>query len=158
MSPNPRPGDPVLARNRRASHEYQLLEFLEAGIQLTGTEVKALRAGLAHLREGYVRVENGEAWLIQVHIGQYEMGNRQNHEPERRRRLLLHRREIEYLDGRVRLGGLTLIPLRLYLKNNRIKVEIAVARGKKLWDKRQAIAERDARRDVERATAHALRG
>jgi SsrA-binding protein len=158
MSPTPRPGDPVLARNRQASHEYQLLEFLEAGIQLTGTEVKALRAGLAHLREGYVRVENGEAWLIQVHIGQYEMGNRQNHEPERRRRLLLHRREIEYLDGRVRLGGLTLIPLRLYLKNNRIKVEIAVARGKKLWDKRQAIAERDARRDVERATAHALRG
>jgi SsrA-binding protein len=158
MSPTPRPGDPVLARNRQASHEYQLLEFLEAGIQLTGTEVKALRAGLAHLREGYVRVENGEAWLIQVHIGQYEMGNRQNHEPERRRRLLLHRREIEYLDGRVRLGGLTLIPLRLYLKNNRIKVEIAIARGKKLWDKRQAIAERDARRDVERATAHALRG
>jgi SsrA-binding protein len=158
MSPTPRPGDPVLARNRQASHEYQLLEFLEAGIQLTGTEVKALRAGRAHLREGYVRVENGEAWLIQVHIGQYEMGNRQNHEPERRRRLLLHRREIEYLDGRVRLGGLTLIPLRLYLKNNRIKVEIAIARGKKLWDKRQAIAERDARRDVERATAHALRG
>jgi SsrA-binding protein len=158
MSPNPRPGDPVLARNRQASHEYHLLEFLEAGIQLTGTEVKALRAGLAHLREGYVRVENGEAWLIQVHIGQYEMGNRQNHEPERRRRLLLHRREIEYLDGRVRMGGLTLIPLRLYLKNNRIKVEIAIARGKKLWDKRQAIAERDARRDVERATAHALRG
>ena len=158
MSPNPRPGDPVLARNRQASHEYHLLEFLEAGIQLTGTEVKALRAGLAHLREGYVRVENGEAWLIQVHIGQYEMGNRQNHEPERRRRLLLHRREIEYLDGRVRLGGLTLIPLRLYLKNNRIKVEIAIARGKKLWDKRQAIAERDARRDVERATALALRG
>ena len=158
MPPNPGPGDPVLARNRKASHEDQLLEFLEAGIQLTGTEVKALRAGLAHLREGYVRVENGEAWLIQVHIGQYEMGNRQNHEPERRRRLLLHRREIEYLDGRVRLGGLTLVPLRLYLKNNRIKVEIAVARGKKLWDKRQAIAERDARRDVERATAHALRG
>jgi SsrA-binding protein len=158
MFPNPRPGDPVLARNRQASHEYHLLEFLEAGIQLTGTEVKALRAGLAHLREGYVRVENGEAWLIQVHIGQYEMGNRQNHEPERRRRLLLHRREIEYLDGRVRMGGLTLIPLRLYLKNNRIKVEIAIARGKKLWDKRQAIAERDARRDVERATAHALRG
>jgi SsrA-binding protein len=158
MSPNPRPGDPVLARNRQASHEYHLLEFLEAGIQLTGTEVKALRAGLAHLREGYVRVENGEAWLIQVHIGQYEMGNRQNHEPDRRRRLLLHRREIEYLDGRVRMGGLTLIPLRLYLKNNRIKVEIAIARGKKLWDKRQAIAERDARRDVERATAHALRG
>jgi len=158
MPPNPRPGDPALARNRQASHEYFILETLEAGISLTGTEVEAVRAGQAHLREGYVRVENGEAWLIQVNIGQYEMGNRQNHEPERRRRLLLHRREIEYLDARARLGGLTLIPLRLYIKNNRIKCEIAVARGKKLWDKRQAIAERDARRDVERATAHALKG
>jgi len=158
MPPNPRPGDPVLARNRQASHEYFILETLEAGISLTGTEVKAVRAGQAHLREGYVRVENGEAWLTQVNIGQYEMGNRQNHEPERRRRLLLHRREIEYLDARARLGGLTLIPIRLYIKNNRIKCEIAVARGKKLWDKRQAIAERDARRDVERATSRALKG
>ena len=158
MPPKPRPGDPVLARNRKASHEYQLLETVEAGIALTGTEVKALRAGLAQLREGYVRVENGEAWLVQVHIGQYEMGNRQNHEPDRRRRLLLHRRQIEYLDARARLGGLTLIPLRLYLKGNRVKCEIAVARGKKLWDKRQAIAERDARRDAERITARTLRG
>ena len=152
-----RKGDPVLARHRQASHEYHLLETFEAGIQLTGTEVKALRAGRGHLREGYVRVENGEAWLIQVNIGQYEMGNRQNHEAERRRRLLLHRREIQYLDSKVRQGGLALVPLRLYVKHNRIKCEIAVARGKKLWDKRQAIAERDARRDVERATAHALR-
>jgi SsrA-binding protein len=158
MPPKPRPGDPVLARHRQASHEYHLLETMEAGIELTGTEVKALRAGQAHLREGYVRVENGQAWLIQVHIGQYEMGNRQNHEPERRRRLLLHRREIRYLEVQSRQGGLTLVPLRLYLKHNRIKCEIAVARGKKLWDKRQTIAERDTRRDVERATAHALRG
>ena len=158
MSPNSRPGDPVLARNRQASHEYHLLETFEAGIQLTGTEVKALRAGRGHLREGYVRVENGEAWLVQVNIGQYEMGNRQNHEAERRRRLLLHRREIQYLDAKARQGGLALVPLRLYVRHNLIKCEIAVARGKKLWDKRQAIAERDARRDVERATAHAMRG
>jgi SsrA-binding protein len=151
------PADPVLARNRQASHEYHLLETFEAGVELTGTEVKALRAGLAQLREGYVRVENDEAWLVQVHIGQYEMGNRQNHEPERRRRLLLHRREIRHLDARARLGGFTLVPTRLYLKGNRIKVEVAVARGKKLWDKRQALAERDARRAMQRATAQALR-
>ncbi len=157
MPVKPRSGDPVLARHRQASHEYHLMESFEAGIELTGTEVKALRAGLAQLREGYVRVENGEAWLIQVHIGKYEMGNRQNHEPERRRRLLLHRREIRYLDQKARLDGLTLVPTRLYLKGNRIKCEIAVARGKKLWDKRQAIAERDARRDIERATAARMR-
>ncbi len=157
MPTNPRAADTVLARHRQASHEYHLMETFEAGVQLTGTEVKALRAGRAQLREGYVRVENGEAWLIQVHIGQYEMGNRQNHEPERRRRLLLHRREITYLDQKARLGGLTLVPTRLYLKGNRVKCEIAVARGKKLWDKRQAIAERDARRDAERAGARALR-
>ncbi|HXZ99375.1 MAG TPA: SsrA-binding protein SmpB [Candidatus Binatia bacterium] len=148
--------DPVLARHRQASHEYQLMETIEAGIELTGTEVKALRAGRAQLREGYVRIENGEAWLLQVHIGQYEGGNRQNHEPERRRRLLLHRREIHYLDAKARLGGFTLVPLRLYLKGNLVKCEVAVARGKKLWDKRQALAERDARREVERATARAL--
>ena len=158
MPAKPRSHDPVLARHRQASHEYQLLETFEAGIELTGTEVKAIRAGRAHLREGYVRVENGEAWLVQVNIGQYEMGNRQNHEPERRRRLLLHRREIRYLDQKARLGGFTLVPTKLYLKGNRVKCEVAVARGKKLWDKRQAIAERDARREAERATAQALRG
>jgi len=148
----------VLARHRQASHEYQLMETFEAGIELTGTEVKALRAGRAQLREGYVRVENDQAWLVQVHIGQYEMGNRQNHEPERRRRLLLHRREIRYLDAKARLGGLTLVPLRLYLKGNLVKCEIAVARGKKLWDKREDIARRDAQRDAERAGVRALRG
>jgi SsrA-binding protein len=157
MPVRPRSGDPVLARHRQASHEYHLFETFEAGLELAGTEVKALRAGLAQLREGYVRIENGEAWLVGVHIGQYEAGNRQNHDPIRRRRLLLHKREIRLLDQRARLGGFTLIPTRLYLRDNHIKCEVAVARGKKLWDKRQAIAARDARRDIERATRAAAR-
>lgn len=147
----------VLANNRHARHEYQILDTLEAGIELVGTEVKALRGGRTQLREGYVRIENGEAWLIQVHISPYEQGNVHNHDPERRRRLLLHKREIEYLAGRVQRDGLTLVPLRLYTKGNRIKLEIGLARGKKLWDKRQSIAERDARREAERVTRAALR-
>ena len=150
-------GENMLARNRQARHEYEILETFEAGIELQGTEVKSLRGGRANLREGYVRIENGQAWLMQTHISPYEQGNRTNHEPERRRRLLLHRREIEYLDGKVRLQGLTLVPLDLHLRNNRIKLEIGLARGKKLWDKRQAIAERDSRRDTERITAQARR-
>src|SRR5215831_8569002 len=111
----------TLARNRQATHEYEILETFEAGIELHGTEVKSLRSGRTQLREGYVRVENGEAWLIQVHIAPYEKGNVHNHEPERKRRLLLHKREIEYLAGRVQTGGLTLVPLRMYTKANRIK-------------------------------------
>ena len=150
--------DPTLARHRQATHEYAILETFEAGIELTGTEVKSLRAGRTQLREGYVRIENGEAWLIQVHISPFEQGNRHNHEADRRRRLLLHRREIEYLDGKVRTGGLTLVPLRLYVRNNRIKLEFGLARGKKLWDKRQSIAERESRRDAERIAARAQRG
>ena len=150
-------GENMLARNRQARHEYEILETFEAGIELLGTEVKSLRGGRSNLREGYVRIENGEAWLLQAHISPYEQGNRSNHEPERRRRLLMHRREIEYLDGKVRLQGLTLVPLDLHLRNNRIKLEIGLARGKKLWDKRQAIAERDSRRDAERLTARASR-
>lgn len=148
----------LLAQNRHARHEYEVLETFEAGLELTGTEVKSLRTGRANLREGYIRVENGQAWLLQTHISPYEQGNRTNHEPERRRRLLLHRREIEYLDGKVRLQGLTLIPLDLHLRHNRIKLEIGLARGKKLWDKRQAIAERDSRREAERVAARARRG
>lgn len=147
----------TLARHRQASHEYEILETFEAGIELHGTEVKSLRGGRTQLRDGYVRVENGEAWLLQVHISPYEKGNVHNHEPERRRRLLLHRREIEHLAGRVQQGGLTLVPLRLYTKGNRIKLEIGLARGKKLWDKRQALAAADARRDAERVTRAAVR-
>ena len=113
--------------------------------------MKSLRTGRIQLREGYVRVENGQAWLMQVNIASYQHGNRNNPEPERRRRLLLHKREIEYLDGRVRTQGLTIIPLKLYLVRNRVKVEIGLARGKKLWDKRQDVAKRDAERDMERA-------
>jgi SsrA-binding protein len=151
-------GENMLARNRAARHEYEILETFEAGLELHGTEVKSLRGGRANLREGYVRIENGQAWLMQTHISPYEQGNRANQEPERRRRLLLHKREIEYLDGKVRLQGLTLVPLDLHLRNNRIKLEIGLARGKKLWDKRQAIAERDSRREADRVAARARRG
>ena len=157
-APRRKQDDPILARNRQASHEYSLLETFEAGVELLGTEVKALRAGRAHLREGYVRIEEGEAWLLQVTISEYEQGNRANHEPQRRRRLLLHRREIEYLDAKVRQGGLTLVPLRLYTKGNKIKLEFALARGKKLWDKRQDIATREAQRDADRAVSRAMAG
>jgi SsrA-binding protein len=153
----PKTADPTLARNRQASHEYFILETFEAGIALAGTEVKALRDGRTQLREGYVRVEGGEAWLLGVNIAEYTQGHRRNHEPQRRRRLLLHRRQIEYLGAKVAQQGLTLVPLRIYLKNNLIKLEIGLCKGKKLWDKREAIAERDARRDVERVTARAQR-
>jgi len=151
------PRDPTLARNRQASHEYHILETFEAGIELTGTEVKSLRTGRAQLREGYVRVEGGEAWLLQMHISPYEQGNRANADPERRRRLLLHKREIEYLGAKVAQQGLTLIPLRIYVKGNRIKLEVGLCRGRKLWDKRQAIAARDAQREAERVTRAAMR-
>ena len=149
--------DSSLARNRRATHEFSILETFEAGIELTGTEVKSLREGRTQLREGYVRVENGEAWLMQVNIAAYVQGNRNNAEPERRRRLLLHKREIEYLDSKVRTQGLTIVPLRLYLAHNRVKVEIGLARGKKLWDKRQDVARREAEREMQRADARARR-
>jgi len=157
MSPRAAGGDPVLARNRRATHEFSILETFEAGIELTGTEVKSLREGRTQLREGYVRVERGEAWLMHVNIASYVEGNRNNPEPDRRRRLLLHKREIEYLDSKVRTQGLTIVPLRLYLAHNRVKLEIGLARGKKLWDKRQDVARREAEREMERATARGRR-
>ena len=147
----------VLARNRRARFEFHIVETFEAGIQLTGTEVKSLRDGRTQLNDGYVRIENGEAWLLQVNVSPYLQGNRNNTEPERRRKLLLHRREIEYLDAKVRTQGLTIVPLRMYLSRNHIKVEIGLARGKKTWDKRQDVARRDAQRDMERASANVRR-
>ncbi|MFN2581764.1 MAG: SsrA-binding protein SmpB [Candidatus Dormibacteria bacterium] len=157
MSKRKQTHEGVLARNRRASFEFHIVETFEAGIELQGTEVKSLRAGRVQLNDGYVRVEHGEAWLLQVNISPYEQGNRNNADPMRRRKLLLHRREIDYLDGKVRTQGLTVVPLRLYLRGNLVKVEIGLARGKKLWDKRQDVARRDAERDMERAMARSRR-
>ena len=152
------PADSLLTRNRRATFEFSILEKIEAGVELTGAEVKSLRSGRAQLRDGYVRIENGEAWLLQVNITPYEQGNRNNAEADRRRKLLLHKREIEYLDAKVRTQGLTIVPLRMYLVRNHVKVEIGLARGKKLWDKRQDVARRDAQRDMERVAARTRLG
>jgi SsrA-binding protein len=132
----------VLARNRKAHHEYHLSDVTEAGIVLGGTEVKAMRAGKVQLKDGFVEFRDGEAWLTSVHVSHYSHGNRENHEPEQPRKLLLHKREIERFSGRVQTKGFTVVPLSIYLKGNRIKVEIALARGKKLYDKRQAEREK----------------
>jgi SsrA-binding protein len=129
----------VLSDNRSASHEYHLLDRYEAGIVLTGTEVKAAKTGKIQLKESYAEVSEDEAWLMQAHISEYSHGNLMNHAPVRKRKLLLHRSEIEKLRAETREKGLTLIPTRLYLKSGRIKIEIAVAKGKKLHDKREAI-------------------
>lgn len=144
-------GEKLITVNRKARHEYQIVESIEAGIVLTGTEVKSLRAGKANLQDSYARVENGEIMLYNMHITPYEQGNRYNHEPKRTRKLLLHRYEILRLNSKVREKGLSLIPLRAYFKEGRAKIEVALARGKKIYDRRADIAERDARRDMERA-------
>ncbi|RDV83391.1 SsrA-binding protein SmpB [Ammonifex thiophilus] len=141
----------VVCENRRARHEYHIMETYEAGMVLQGTEVKALRAGRASLQDSFARVENGEVWLYNMHISPYEQGNRYNHDPKRPRKLLLHKREIMYLWGRTREKGLTLIPLRCYFKDGKAKVELALAKGKKLYDRRADLAERAARREMERA-------
>lgn len=141
-----------LAVNRRARHDYFIEETYEAGIVLTGSEIKSLRAGRANLRGSYARIENNEVWLHDMHISPYEQsGTYFNHEPTRSRKLLLHSRQIKRLLGLVQKQGVTLVPLRIYLKGRRAKVELGVAKGKKLYDKRQSIAERDAQRDVQRA-------
>src|ERR687885_26211 len=140
-----------VATNRQASHRYHLLERWECGLVLTGTEVKALRDGKAQIKDGYATVRDGEVWLFNVHIPPYPPASRENHEPERPRKLLMHRREIDRLVGRTREKGLTLVPTRLYFSNGRAKVEIALARGKDVGDKRQAIKERELRREMERA-------
>lgn len=138
-----------LASNRRARHDYSILETLEAGIVLLGTEVKSAREGRIQLKDSYVEVVDGEAYLVGAHISPYTHGNRNNHDPDRRRKLLLKRREIERLMGRITIQGQTCVPLTVYLKNNRIKVQIALAKGKKLYDKRQAakakLMDREAR-------------
>lgn len=138
----------VIAQNRRARHEYEVLETFEAGLCLLGTEVKSLRRGRASLPESYARVEGGEVFLLNAHIGEYEEANRYNHDPIRRRKLLLHRREISRLIGRVEERGLTLVPLKLYFRRGRAKVELALARGKKTHDRREDIARREAERAI----------
>jgi SsrA-binding protein len=143
--------DKVVATNREAYHNYFILETFEAGIQLTGTEVKSIREGRATLKDGYVRVADGEAWLINVHISPYTHGNRQNHDPDRERRLLLHKSEIMRLFSKIREKGLTLVPTRFYFKGNLIKCEIGLARGKKLYDKRETEARRDQDREARAA-------
>ena len=147
------PGD--VATNRQASHRFHLLDRWEAGIVLTGTEVKSLREGKAQIKDGYASVRDGEVWLYNVHIPPYGPATRENHEPERPRKLLLHRREIDRLIGRTREKGLTLVPTRIYFRDGkRAKVEVALGRGKDQGDKGQAIKERELKREMERSIRH----
>jgi SsrA-binding protein len=141
----------LIADNRRARHEYQLLDRVEAGLVLTGTEVKSLRDGRAEIRRAYGDIRDGEIWLVGAHISPYEQASHGQHDPDRDRKLLLHRREIDSMIGKVQEKGLTLVPTRLYWKNGRAKVELAVARGKDVRDKRRDIAKREADRQIERA-------
>ena len=146
-----------VARNKQASYRYHLLDSWEAGLVLTGTEVKSLRDGRAHLRNAYADVREGEFWLIGAHISEYEQGNAANHDPDRDRKLLLHAREIASLIGKVRERGLTLVPTRIYFRDGKAKIEIALARGKDQFDKREAIKERESKRDMQRALREANR-
>lgn len=141
----------VLASNRKAYHDYTIDETYEAGVALTGTEIKSVRAGSLNLRDSYAQVRNGELWLMNVHVAPYEPASRQNVDPYRDRKLLMHRKEILRLNSRVQEKGLTLIPLRVYLKKNRAKVELGLGRGKKQYDKRDAIAKRDSAREMQRS-------
>jgi SsrA-binding protein len=149
------PGD--VASNRQASHRFEFLDKVECGMVLQGTEVKALRAGSAQIKDGYAAIHDGELWLHNVHIPPYAPASRENHEPERARKLLVHRRELDRLAAQAAERGLTLVPLRLYFKGSRAKVEIALARGKDQYDKREAIKEREQKRDMQRALREANR-
>ncbi len=151
------PGEKLIAENRKARHDYHLSDFVEAGLVLTGTEVKSCRDGRANLRQSYAEVRDGEAWLVGAHISVYEQGNINNHEPERPRKLLLHRRQVDNLWEAVREKGMTLVPTRMYFKGGRAKVEIAVAKGKDVHDKRADVVKRDADREIQRALKDARR-
>ena len=151
-------GNKVFATNRKAYHDYHVLESIEAGVALTGTEIKSVRAGRVNLRDGYARVQDGQVWLYNTHISPYEQGNRYNHESTRPRKLLLHKGEIGRLAGKSQEQGLTLVPLRMYDRRGHAKVELAVVRGKRQYDKREAIAARDAQREADRAVREAERG
>jgi SsrA-binding protein len=147
------PGEKLLATNRKAFHEYFILDKLEAGISLLGTEVKSIREARINLKESYAAIKEGEAYLLNCHISPYSHGNRENHDPLRRRKLLLHSREIRKLIGKTQEKGLTLVPLRVYLKRGRVKVELGVARGKKLYDKRET----ERRKETDRETRAAVK-
>jgi SsrA-binding protein len=151
-------GHKVIVSNRKARHDYSIIDTYEAGLVLVGTEVKSLRAGKASLQEAFATVDDGEVWLRNVHIPEYVQGTWTNHMPRRTRKLLLHRREIEKLIGKTKESGLSLVPLSLYFKDGKVKVEIALAKGKKSYDKRQDLAKRDANREVSRAMGRALKG
>ncbi len=147
----------VYATNRKAFHDYTVLETIEAGLALTGTEVKSIREGKVNLRDSYARIKDGEVWLHNSHVATYDQGNRYNHETNRVRKLLLHKGEIGRLTGQVQEAGKTLVPLRLYDRKGNIKVQLALAKGKKSYDKRESIAEREANREIERAMRDAVR-
>jgi SsrA-binding protein len=151
-------GQKTIAVNRKAYHDYHIDESIEAGLVLTGTEIKSIRAGRVNLRDAYARPEKGELWLVNAHIAHFPGGNRFNHEPTRPRKILLHRRQIDDLGGAVGRRGLTLVPLKLYLKGGLAKVELGLARGKKSYDKRESIAQRDAQRQIQRAVRQEATG
>jgi len=148
----------VVASNRKARHDYHIEDTFEAGIVLTGSEIKSIRAGQVNLRDSFAIVRNGELWLMNTHIAPYHQASYTNHEPRRDRKLLMHRREINRLSGKLQEKGVTLIPLQIYLKNSRAKVELGLARGKKLYDKRESLRERADRRQITRALGRRLKG
>jgi SsrA-binding protein len=151
-------GRKTIAQNRKARHDYTVLDVFEAGVALVGTEVKSLRMGRASLVDAYATIDDGEVWLRALHIPEYTHGSWTNHEPRRNRKLLLHREEIERLIGKTREGGLTLVPLSLYFSDGKVKCELALARGKRDYDKRQDLARRDADREISRAYGRAAKG
>lgn len=147
----------VVTENRKARHDFHILETYEAGMELKGTEVKSLRSGKANLKDSYAQVENGELFLFNMHISPYEQGNRFNVDPVRKRKLLMHKKEIMRLLGKTKEKGLTLVPLKVYFTRGKAKVELALAQGKKLYDKREAAAEKSAKRDIEKALKDRMR-
>jgi SsrA-binding protein len=151
-------GQKVIASNRKARHDYEILDTYEAGVALVGTEVKSLRLGRASLVDAFATVDDGEVWLRGLHIPEYTMGSWTNHEPRRTRKLLLHKGEILKLIGKTHESGLSLVPLSMYFKDGKVKVELALARGKRAYDKRQTLAKRDAEREISKAAGRAMKG
>ena len=145
----------IVAQNKKAYHDYFILDTYEAGIELQGTEIKYIRKGSVNLKDSFIRIRNDEAFIDNMHIAPYEQGNRFNHEPLRQRKLLLHKKEIKKLQKELKENGLTIVPTKLYFNTSKLKVEIALARGKKLYDKRQDLKEKDSKRDIEKALKHA---